>query len=385
MERGVTGRYEITVVGGERVEAFIPAPLPPDPPLEMDASRRKLLERATLALGRLDSITLLLPDPHLFLYGYVRREAVLSSQIEGTQSSLSDLLMFEISEMPGVPLDDVEEVSNYVAALNHGLRRLKEGFPLCNRLVREMHAVLLSGGRGSTRAPGEFRRSQNWIGGSRPGVAAFVPPPPQYVEGCMSELERFIHDETGLYPAVLKAALVHVQFETIHPFLDGNGRMGRLLIPFVLHHEKVLSQPLLYLSLYFKEHRDEYYGLLDEVRTRGDWEAWVDFFLRGVELTATDAVETARRLVTVFEEDENLIRAKAGRSASSVIRAFRVLGRYPLACVKRVCEGSGLSFPSASRAMKVLERLGIVREITGRRRNRIYAYGRYLDILAKGT
>ena len=226
--RGNTGSYEVTTVGGEQVQAFIPKPLPPDPSVALANSRQRLLERATLALGRLDSITLLLPDPNIFLYAYVRREAVLSSQIEGTQSSLADLLLFELEEAPGVPFDDVLEVSGYVASLEHGMSRLREDFPLSNRLIREMHAVLLSRGRGSDKSPGEFRRSQNWIGGTRPGNAHFVPPPPARVEDCMAALGRFIHDEHSPYPTLIKAALAHVQFETIHPCLDGNGRIGRL-------------------------------------------------------------------------------------------------------------------------------------------------------------
>jgi len=384
LKRGTTGRYEISTIAGEEIKAFIPAPLPPEPPLEIDNRRQRLLERATLALGRLDSITLLLPDPDLFLYAYVRREAVLSSQIEGTQSSLSDLLLFELDEVPGVPFDDVVEVSNYVAALNHGHERLKGGFPLSNRLIREMHKILLSRGRGSTKSPGQFRRSQNWIGGTRPGKAYFVPPSPQHVEDCMAELERFLHDEDNPYPALIKAALAHVQFETIHPFLDGNGRIGRLLIAFVLHHDQVLSQPLLYLSLYFKTHRKEYYRLLDMVRIEGDWEAWIDFFLEGVEQTAVNAVDTARRLVALFHEDEQAIQG-VGRSASTVMRVFQVLRERPLTDLNHVCERTGLSFPAASKGMKSLERLGIVKEITGRRRNRVFAYDQYLAILNEGT
>ncbi len=281
MERGISGQYEVSSVSGEQVSAFVPHHLPPNPPLVLDQSRQLLLERATLAVGRLDSISALLPDPDLFLYTYVRREAVLSSQIEGTQSSLSDLLLFELEEVPGVPFDDVIEVSNYVAALDHGMARLREGFPLSNRLIREVHGKLLSRGRGSEKQPGEFRRSQNWIGGTRPGNAHFVPPPPARVEDCMASLERFIHDMDAPYPALLKAALAHVQFETIHPFLDGNGRVGRLLIALILHHSGALSRPLLYLSLYFKQHRSEYYRLLDVVRASGEWEAWLDFFFGG--------------------------------------------------------------------------------------------------------
>lgn len=384
MRRGLTGRYEITEVGGETIRAFIPDPLPPNPPLEMTAQRQQLLERATLALGRLDSVTLLLPDPELFLYAYVRREAVLSSQIEGTQSSLAQLLLFELEEAPGAPLDDVVEVSNYVAALIHGLQRLREGFPLSNRLIREMHAMLLSRGRGSEKSPGEFRRTQNWIGGTRPGNAYFVPPPPGYVQDCMAELERFLHGENNPYPALIKAALAHVQFETIHPFLDGNGRIGRLLIAFILHHDGLLSQPLLYLSLYFKQHRQEYYRLLDIVRIEGDWEAWLDFFLEGVEHTATNAVETAKRLLSLFQQDEQIIQERT-RAASTALRVFRVLCERPLVNMNQVCERTGLSFPAVSRAMENLVNLNIVSEITGQRRNRVFAYHRYLNILSEGT
>ena len=337
-----------------------------------------------MALGRLDSISLLLPDPDLFLYAYVRREAVLSSQIEGTQSSLAQLLLFELDEAPGVPFDDVVEVSNYVAALTHGLERLQNGFPLSNRLIREMHAILLRRGRGSEKSPGEFRRTQNWIGGTRPGNAHFVPPPADHVEACMASLERFIHGENNPYPALVKAALAHVQFETIHPFLDGNGRIGRLLIAFILHHDRVLSQPLLYLSLFFKQHRSEYYRLLDLVRVEGDWEAWLDFFLEGVEQTANNAVDTAKRLLSLFNRDEQCIR-KAQGTTSATLQIFSAFCRRPLISVSEVCQQTGLSFPTVSAAIQRLGRLGIVREITGKRRNRIFAYQAYLDILNEGT
>jgi cell filamentation protein, protein adenylyltransferase len=383
MRRGITGRYETTSVGGEHARAFIPLPLPPEPPLDLSNARQRLLERATLALGRLDSITLLLPDPNLFLYAYVRREAVLSSQIEGTQSSLSDLLLFELEEAPGAPFDDVVEVSNYVAALEHGMARLRDGFPLSNRLIREMHAELLSRGRGSEKAPGEFRRSQNWIGGTRPGNAHFIPPPPSYVEDCMGALERFIHDEHTPYPTLVKAALAHLQFETIHPFLDGNGRIGRLLIAFILHHYEALSQPLLYLSLYFKQHRAEYYRLLDLVRAEGDWEAWLDFFLEGVESTAANAVQTARRLVALFKEDDARIKS-LGR-ATSALRVFNALCERPVITLNEARRRAGASFPTATKGMDALLSLGIARELTGQRRNRVFAYQRYLDILNEGT
>ena len=316
MNRNASGHYDTTATGGETVRAFVPFPLPPDPPLDLTGNRQRLLERATLALGRLDSVSTLLPDPQLFLYAYVRREAVLSSQIEGTQSSLSDLLLFELEEAPGTPIDDVVEVSNYIRALEHGMTRLREGFPLCNRLLREMHAHLMSRGRGSDKEPGEFRRTQNWIGGTRPGNARFVPAPPHEVEASMAALEGFLHEDASGMPVLLKAALAHVQFETIHPFLDGNGRLGRLLIALLLHHGGLLGQPLLYLSLYLKQHRAVYYDLLDRVRTEGDWEAWVDFFLEGVEATALGAVDTARRLVALFDEDTRRIQ-QSGRSAAN--------------------------------------------------------------------
>jgi len=378
--RRVTGQYKVSTVSGESVQAFIPAPLPPDPPLAMTSQRQRKLEQALLACGRLDGVGALLPDPELFLYPYVRREAVLSSQIEGTQSSLSDLLLFEIDETPGVPFDDVVEVSNYVAALDHGLSRLREDFPLSNRLIREIHAILLQHGRGATKQPGVFRRSQNWIGGTRPGNARFVPPPPQQADQCMASLEQYLH---GPEPALIKAALAHVQFETIHPFLDGNGRTGRLLIALILHHEDVLHQPLLYLSHYFKEHRDEYYHLLDSVRTQGDWEAWVDFFLEGVAHTGNAAVATAHRLLDMFADDRR--RIQQASSAASVLHAFDQLQHRPILTAKRLAEQVGLSPPTAIKALDELDRLGIVREITGRRRSRIYAYERYTAILSEGV
>jgi len=384
MNRGISGRYEASNVGGEVVRAFIPDPLPPRPPLELTNSRQRLLERATLALGRLDSITLLLPDPHLFLYAYIRREAVLSSQIEGTQSSLSDLLLFELDQAPGVPVDDVVEVSNYVSALEHGVTRLREGFPLSNRLIREIHEKLLSRGRGSEKSPGEFRRSQNWIGGTRPGIAHFVPSPPSQVESCMAQFERFIHDEQVPYPALGKAALAHVQFETIHPFLDGNGRIGRLLIALMLHLSGVLSQPLLYLSLYFKQRRAEYYRLIDLVRSDGDWEAWLDFFLDGVAQTATTAVQTAQRLVKLFKDDAFRIQ-ELGRITATALRIFDALRERPILTLKEVCKRTGISFPAAAKSMDAIIKLGLARELTGRQRNRVFVYDRYLSILNEGT
>lgn len=381
MQRGTLGQWQTSIAGGETVRAFVPAPLPPEPPLQFDAPRQQRLEQALLALGRLDAIAALLPEPDIFLYAYVRQEAVLSSQIEGTQSSLSDLLMFELDQAPGVPMDDVVEVSNYVAALEHGMARLEDGFPLCNRLIRELHEKLMARGRGATKAPGQFRTTQNWIGGTRPGNAVFVPPPPQAVEPCMAALERFLNDPTGP-GALVKAALAHVQFETIHPFLDGNGRVGRLLIAFVLHHEGVLRQPLLYLSLFFKRHRAEYYRLLDAVRLTGDWEAWLDFFLEGVATTAQDAVDTAHRLLELFAADRARV-LPLGRAAANVLRIFDVLRHRPVVNIKLLADRAGVSFATAARAVEALQELGIVREITGRARERVFVYGGYLDLLAR--
>ena len=350
----------------------------------MTGGLQKRLETAVLALGRLDGVSTLLPDQALFLYAYVRKEAVLSSQIEGTESSLSDLLLFELDEAPGVPLDDVVEVSNYVAALDHGLARLREGFPLSTRLIREIHGVLLSRGRGSGKDPGEFRRSQNWIGGRRPSDAAFVPPPYTAVPDRMAALERFLHaDDDGL-PVLVRAALAHVQFETIHPFLDGNGRVGRLLITFLLCHAGVLRAPLLYLSLYFKQNRPAYYELLQGVRQQGDWEAWVEFFLEGVRQVAEGSVATAERLGEIFRVDRTRIEGM-GRRAGSGLRVHEALKARPIQSMPALCETTGLSFPAVSSAIDLLVELELARELTGKRRNRLFVYDRYLAVLNEGT
>ena len=383
MKRSETGVFHVSTAGGETVRAFVPAPLPPVPTLELTGTRQRLLERATHAVGRLDSVSALLPDPHLFLYAYVRREAVLSSQIEGTQSSLSDLLLFELEEVPGVPFDDVVEVSNYIAALEHGMARMREGFPLCNRLLREMHGRLMSRGRGSEKSPGEFRSSQNWIGGTRPGNAHFVPPPPEEVAATMAALEAFLHEEVSGLPLLIKAALAHVQFETIHPFLDGNGRLGRLLIALLLHQGGLLGEPLLYLSLYLKQHRALYYSLLDRVRAEGEWETWVDFFLEGVEQTALGAVQTARRLVTLFDTDAQRTQV-AGRGAANALRALGGLRQRPILSVKQLCQMTAMTFPTAAKGIQHLVKLGIARELTGQRRNRVFVYDAYLSILNEG-
>ena len=385
MERGLTGHYiPIATVGAEKCRAFVPHPLPPDPPLEVDAEIQTLLERATLALGRLDGLTSVLPDPNLFLYSYVRKEAVLSSQIEGTQSTLSDLLLFENEAALGVPLNDVLETSNYVAAMTHGLSRLREGMPISLRLLKEMHGILLAKGRGSEKDRGEFRRSQNWFGGSRPGNATFVPAPPDYLMDCLGALEKFLHDEPARTPLLIKAALAHVQFETIHPFLDGNGRIGRLLISFLVCAEGALREPMLYLSLYFKRNRQTYYDLLQQVRFNGDWERWVRFFLAGIEETATEAAATARQLMRLAADDELRVQG-LGRAAGSALRVHRFLQRQPLTSIAVACRDLQLSFPAVTTAVNNLESIGIVSEVTGRQRGRLFAYAEYLRILSDET
>ena len=381
MER-VSGQYVGTVVGGEAVRAFVPAPLPPAPPIEALGLLTKLND-AQRALGRLDGVTLLLPSQELFLYMYVRKEAVLSSQIEGTQSTLTELLLFESSAGAGEPVDDVREVSNYVDAMMHGLERL-ESLPLSLRLIREMHARLLDSGRGATKDPGEFRRSQNWIGGTRPGNALYVPPPVDLLGQCLAELEVFIHEDASGLPPLIKAGLIHVQFESIHPFLDGNGRIGRLLVTLYLCVFDGMEHPLLYLSLYLKENRSTYYRLLQEVRENGAWEAWLEFFLEGVTETANRAFDAARAIVALFETDRNRI-AVGGASAHSALRIHELLQRSPFATAGQLAERTGLTPPTVNAALRELERLDVVREITGRRRGRVFAYQGYVDILNEGT
>jgi Fic family protein len=364
--------------------AFVPAPLPPVPALAIDDELRAGLDAALVALGRLDGVSSLLPNPDVFLYGYVRKEALLSSQIEGTQSSLSDLLLFEVGAAPGVPFDDVVEVSNYVAALDHGLARLRDGFPVSNRLIRELHATLMRRGRGADRAPGEFRRTQNWLGGTSPDDAVFVPPPPLDVEPCMAALERFLNDEPAPTPPLVKAGLAHVQFETIHPFLDGNGRLGRLLVALVLHAEGVLAQPILYLSLYFKQRRAEYYDRLGRVRTEGDWEGWMRFFARGVTEVASNAVASARRLTALVERDRERVRA-IGRRAATALQVHEAMQREPVTTIPRLAARTRLSVPGVTAALERLLSLGFVREVTGRRRGRVYSYVPYVELLSEGT
>ncbi len=376
------GRFVETSAAGETVRAFVPPPLPPDPPVDL----LRLLDRlsgAERALGRLDGVTMLLPQQELFLYMYVRKEAVLSSQIEGTQSTLTDLLRFEAEAKSGQPIDDIREVSNYVDAMMYGLERLDE-FPLSLRLIREMHARLMEGGRGGTKSPGEFRRSQNWIGGTRPGNALFVPPPVTELEACLHALESFFHETDSRLPVLIKAGLIHVQFETIHPFLDGNGRIGRLLVTLYLCMRGVMRSPLLYLSLYLKMHRDEYYRLLQEVRLQGAWEAWLAFFLDGVTETANGAFAAARRIADLLREDRERI-AAAGARAGSALRVHEILQQTPFVSASTLVTRTRLSAPTVNAALAELQRLNVVAEVTGRQRGRIFAYRAYLDILSEGT
>jgi Fic family protein len=384
VKRDLQGRFVTISTVGEKAQAFIPSPLPPSPPIEWSPELRRKFDAALLALGRLDSVSILLPETSLFIYTYVRKEAVLSSQIEGTQSSLSDLLLFELERQPGVPMDDAQEVSNYVTALDYGLARLEDGFPLSLRLIKEMHDKLLSKGRGSDKSPGEFRRSQNWIGGTRPGNAFFVPPPPENVLECMGALELFLHDQPEHTSVLLKAALAHVQFETIHPFLDGNGRLGRLLITLLLCEQKVLKAPMLYLSLYFKTHRSRYYELLNEIRNTGDWEAWLEFFADAVIETATQAVNTVQQLLALAEDDRKRIRA-LGRVSGSVQVVHHAMMEHPIASPVWLKSKTGLSLTTVGTALEKLEELGIVKELTGQKRNRLYGYAQYIAILNRGT
>ena len=385
MNRSKLGHHVPTVVDGLELQALVPSELPPEPGLYFEGQLQQSTERAVLALGRLDAVTTLLPNEALFVYSYVRKEAVLSSQIEGTQSSLSDLLLFELEQAPGVPIDDVTEVSNYVNAMEHGLERIRAGHAISNDLICDVHRILLSSGRGHTKMPGQFRRMQVWVGDWDPREAVLMPPPPTYVTDCMNKFERFlISDDTEL-TAIVKAAVAHVQFETIHPFSDGNGRVGRLLITLILCKAGVLRQPLLYLSLYLKQNRTEYYSLLTYVRETGDWEKWLAFFFKGIEVTASGAVHTAQRLSRKFQDHAILIQNEAGRKAGSVLRVYEALKNRPIIPLRLAKEFCNLSFKTTSDAMGILADFGIVREITGNRRNRFYLYTDYIEIINEGT
>lgn len=385
MQRGITGHYTPTVAGGIACHAFVPLPLPPLPALDISGKLQTRLNEALIALGRLDAISTLLPDAKLFLYSYVRKEAVMSSQIEGTQSSLSDLMLYEMEGQPGVPMDDVQEVSCYVNALTLGVERIREGHPISFRLLTEIHQALMTSGRGTQRGPGEFRRNQVWIGGHRADEATFVPPPANQIADCWAALEQFINDVPDATAPVIKAALVHVQFETIHPFMDGNGRIGRLLIPLILVEAGILKEPLLYLSVFFKQYRDSYYHLLQQVRTSGDWEAWLLFFVDAIAATANQAVSTAQQLTQLLATDKARL-AGLGRLAGSATLILDALFAHPVSNIAALTGVTGLTPATIGKALDALEHdLGMVHELTGQKRNRVYAYRAYIDILNQET
>lgn len=382
MDRGLTGHYVPSVAGGVNCKAFIPAPLPPNPELNISGKLQTRINQAMLALGRLDAISILLPDAHLFLYSYVRKEAVMSSQIEGTQSSLSDLMIYEMDGMPGVPMDDVQEVSCYVKALSLGMQRIGEGHPIAFRLLMELHQSLMTSGRGINKQPGEFRNNQVWIGGYRADEAMFVPAPANELANCWADLERFINDVPEATDPLIKAALAHVQFETIHPFLDGNGRLGRLLIPLIFLSSGVLSQPLLYLSVFFKKHRQIYYDQLQQVRLTGNWESWLLFFVDAVADTASQAVSTAQQLSEMRQQHREQLIA-LGRIAPSAQQVLDVLFEHPIANINTLVQGSKLTPATVGKVMDRMTQAdcALVRELTGQKRNRVFAYTAYIDIL----
>ncbi|OEZ81304.1 adenosine monophosphate-protein transferase SoFic [Janthinobacterium sp. HH106] len=385
MQRGLTGTYTSTIAGGVACQAFVPLPLPPVPALDLNGKLQSRLDEALIALGRLDAISTLLPDARLFLYSYVRKEAVMSSQIEGTQSSLSDLMLYEIDGQPGVPLDDVQEVSCYVKAMSLGVERIRQGQPISFRLLTEVHKVLMTSGRGVQRSPGEFRRNQVWIGGHRADEATFVPPPANQLAECWAALENFINDVPQPTAAIIKAALSHVQFETIHPFLDGNGRLGRMLIPLILVDARILQEPLLYLSVFFKQHRETYYSLLQQVRISGNWEAWLLFFADAIAATANQAVSTAQALTQLLAQDKARL-AELGRLAGSARQILDALFAHPILNIAALSKTTGLTAATVGKALDAMAgTLGMVQEVTGQKRNRVYAYGAYINILNQET
>ncbi len=383
MKRTLQGRYLKVASAGEAFKAFVPAPLPPRPAIDWTPALRARFDAALLALGRLDAVTDLLPNAGLLLYSFVRKEAVLSSMIEGTQSSLTDLMLFELDEQPGVPMEDVREVSRYVAALEHGLGRLRGGFPLSLRLLCEVHKVLLDDGRGSKLTPGKFRRSQVWIGGTRPGNSVFVPPPVNELDECLKHFERFLHDQPEPTPSLVKAALAHVQFETIHPFLDGNGRLGRLLIALQLAADGLLREPLLYLSLHFNAQRQTYYELLNAVRLSGDWETWLEFFADALVASAVQAASSAKRLLELASDDGRRIEG-LGRATASAVAIHRVLQRKPIGTAASLAAATGLTPATVNKSLAHLERIGVVAELTSKQRGRVFSYARYAEILNEG-
>ncbi|MDR0994063.1 MAG: Fic family protein [Verrucomicrobiota bacterium] len=380
MKRKLQGTLiKSSLVGGERYEAYVPNALPPTPAIDMMAIS-DWLEKANLAIGELNGVVQNAPDPSIINYMYVRKEAVLSSQIEGTQSTLDDLLRYESGDAIGTPIEDVAEVSSYVAALNHGLKRIEGGFPLSLRLIREIHKVLLTNARGKNKTPGEFRTSQNWIGGTRPSTARFVPAPPDKVLDLMGDLENFMHNEEDKIPLLVKTALVHQQFETIHPFLDGNGRTGRLLITLYLCERGFLKSPFLYLSLFFKKHRDLYYEKLDEIRKTGDWEDWLGFFLEGVVETAQNAKNTLLKIQKMFAEDDERVKG-IGRARESVGVVLDEFKQKPMLTIAEITKRTGFTKPTAISAVNRLIALGIVKNISEKKWRQVYTYAGYTNLL----
>lgn len=382
MQRSATGAYATTHVGGEEIRAFVPAPLPPAPPLAIDGPLQRRLEAAALAIGRLDGACG--GDAHagVLRYACVRKEAVLSSRVEGIHVSLEDLLRFELGAASGTSRDDLVEVANHVRALEHGLQRLREGMPPSGRLLRELHGILLSSERGRDKAPGAYRREQNWIGGGHPVAARFVPPPPGELEGCMAALDRFLSAENAGLPLLARAALAHAQFERIHPFRTGNGRLGRLLVSVLFESLGLTREPMLAVSTYVMRHRATYYERLDQVSRGGDWEAWVAFFLDAVREAADDAAALSRALAALFASDRERIR-RSGRRASSALRVHRSLMASPVLSIPAIRERAALSYPACSASVDLLVDLGIARQMTRGRRNRVFGYGGYLAILTE--
>ena len=383
----ITGRFESTTVTGEEVSAFVPAALPPaDPPLVLDQDSRALLERAAKGLSRLELAGEMVPSVEWFIYAFVRKEAVLSSQIEGTQCTLIDLLTFEAEATSGPSSNtDVQEVCNYLDALTYARREIasRNGLPISTRLLNESHRLLMCGVRGADKQPGKIRSSQNWIGGTRPGNAAFVPPPPHLLGDLLTEFENYIHTDSDL-PSLVRAGLLHVQFETIHPYLDGNGRIGRLLVTLLLEHLGVLSSPLLYLSLFFKQHRDEYYRRLSAVRTDGDWEGWTSFFLEAVATIADEATDAARDIFGLVSRDRQKV-LEAGSSTVMTARLFEQLPKHPIVTIARVTSLLDTTKPTANKAVTSLVDAGVLVETTGRKRDRTFRYDAYLELLRVGT
>lgn len=379
MKRSNPGSYITISTVGERVQAFVPRPLPPQPLPVLSPRGNRLFAEAVSALAELEAMGNHLPGIEPFIYAYVRKEAVLSSMIEGTQSSLSDLLLYEQGGYTAAADDDVADVSHYVSAMQLGIQRMTEGYPVSLRLIRELHAELLRRGRGAYKMPGEFRQSQNWIGGTRPGNAAYVPPPPQELMQCMGDLELFINAEDGIHP-LLKAAMVHVQFESIHPFLDGNGRVGRLLIQMMLCRSGLLSRPLLYLSLFFKRHRQEYYRLLGSIRHEGDWEAWIEYFLEAVVETSRDAVAN---IITLREQmrTHDEWAAALGRMRKSAVAVLALLQRYVIVRPLTLARQADMAPATVYKILSKMEEQGVVYQRTSTERNRIYTYTPYQHLL----